>query len=119
MFQGNAGEAHLWEFRHGEGNFSRGSRETLREVRRRPSKHTLDKRDATRVSVPYFGLQTNNVGASVVAPDTVEGRLSSLEHRFYEQHAALKQSEDLRTQMSFKIEALNECVLSCQKVYKI
>lgn len=124
MFQGSAAEAHLWEFKHGEGNFRKGDRENIREVKRRPSKHTLDRRETTRASVssvsvpmpvPYHPLPMHT-GSITSVTDPVEDRLSRLEHRFYEQHAALMQSETLRSQMSTKLDVLSDCVAKSQKV---
>lgn len=58
----------------------------------------------------------HHAGSTASVTDPVEDRLSRLEHHYYEQHAALKQSEGLRGQMSARLDVLSDCVTKCQKV---
>ncbi|KAF2396168.1 hypothetical protein EJ06DRAFT_246369 [Trichodelitschia bisporula] len=113
VFHTSAPDSPLWEFKHGNGNFKRGDLNGLREIKRRASKHTLIHRDSFSAG-PKPG--PSQVGAAAEPmPDTVDNRLSMLEHHYYDMHARLARAEDHNNFLTGKCSLLTDGILRCHQ----
>lgn len=83
----------LWEFKHGNGNFKRGDLASLREIKRRASKHTPIHKDNT-----YVKSNSSQPGTPAepvqLPPETTEARVSNLEQTLYEVAGRLHRTEE-------------------------
>ncbi|KAG5928288.1 hypothetical protein E4U42_000946 [Claviceps africana] len=97
----------LWEFKHGKGNFKRGDIAGLREIKRRASRHALVHREAT-FPKPNSSQPGTPADSLPPPPDTIDGRLASLEHMLYDMNVRLQRSEDNAHYMHVKNQAALE-----------
>ncbi|KAG5938316.1 hypothetical protein E4U53_008033 [Claviceps sorghi] len=97
----------LWEFKHGNGSFKRGDIAGLREIKRRASRHALVHRETTfpKPSSSQAGTPAETIPPP---PDTIDGRLASLEHMLYDMNVRLQRSEDNAHYMHVKNQAALE-----------
>lgn len=83
----------LWEFKHGNGNFKRGDLASLREIKRRASKHTPIHKDNT-----YVKSNSSQPGTPAepvqLPPETTEARVANLEQSLYDMAGRLLRTEE-------------------------
>jgi hypothetical protein len=100
----------LWEFKHGNGSFKRGDLVSLREIKRRASRHGLVNRDSTYTK-PVTSSQPGTPAEPVqLPPETTEGRLANLEHSRYDLSARLQRSEESAHYLNMKNQAILEAM---------
>lgn len=97
----------LWEFKHGNGSFKRGDVAALRDIKRRASRHALVHRETT---YPKPSSSQPGTPAEPIPPppDTIDGRLASLEHMLYDTNLRLQRSEENAHYMHMKNQAAME-----------
>ncbi|KAG9245125.1 HSF-type DNA-binding-domain-containing protein [Calycina marina] len=95
VFHNGASDATMWEFKHGNGSFKRGDIASLRDIRRRASRHSLVHRDS--YSTPKLPSSQPGTPAEPMSgmQESMESRLTSLEHTLYGMHERLQRSEDI------------------------
>ncbi|KAL0471054.1 HSF-type DNA-binding domain-containing protein [Neurospora intermedia] len=112
VFHHGAPDATIWEFKHGNGNFKRGDLVSLREIKRRASRHSLVHRE-----------YSNNQKAPPSQPGTpaepmppmqeVQGgdpRLNNIEHTLYDLSTRLQRHEENAQFMHIKHQAIMDTV---------
>ncbi|RCI14176.1 hypothetical protein L249_6073 [Ophiocordyceps polyrhachis-furcata BCC 54312] len=83
----------LWEFKHGNGNFKRGDLTSLREIKRRASRHALVHRESSYTKQPP-AQQGATADPAQMAAETWEARLANLESSMYDMGARLQRGEE-------------------------
>lgn len=115
VFHTGSPDSTLWEFKHGNGNFKRGDLASLRDIKRRASRHALIHRDsypATNHHKPSFS-QPGTPAEPVMDPG--EARLVTLEHNMYDIHSRLMRTEESNTALSAKCQALNDSLVKAHQ----
>ena len=117
VFHTASPDAPLWEFKHGNGNFKRGDLASLREIKRRASRHTLINRES-------FSSPQKPNGSAPTTPaepmqDAGETRLLNLEHSLYDLHARLLKMEESNTALSAKYLSMNDSLMKCHQVIHV
>ncbi|KAH9898817.1 hypothetical protein F4778DRAFT_198926 [Xylariomycetidae sp. FL2044] len=97
-------ETALWEFKHGNGNFKRGDLISLREIKRRASRHALVHREYNQKPTP----SQPGTPAEPMPPihDGTDPRLAGFEHTMYELSSRLQRSEETAQLMHLKQQAM-------------
>lgn len=114
VFHTGSPDSTMWEFKHGNGNFKKGDVASLREIKRRASRHTLIHRDS--FSTAGHKLNSNHQGTSHEPQDGPEARFLSLEHSVYEMHTRLNRMEESHALLSSKCQVLTESLIRCHQV---
>ncbi|RDA86475.1 hypothetical protein CP532_3587 [Ophiocordyceps camponoti-leonardi (nom. inval.)] len=84
----------LWEFKHGNGNFKRGDLSSLREIKRRASRHALVHRESSYTKQPQ-AQQGATTDPAQMAAETWEARLANLEGSMYDLSSRLHRGEEM------------------------
>lgn len=114
VFHTGSPDIPLWEFKHGNGSFKRGDIIGLRDIKRRASKHALIHRDSFS-SAAKLGAPVNG-SIPEPMPDSVEGRLTAMEHNFYEAQARLARTEDSQAIILSRYQMLSDTLAKCFQV---
>ncbi|KAL9099011.1 MAG: hypothetical protein Q9163_005431, partial [Psora crenata] len=115
VFHTGTPESTLWEFKHGNGNFKRGDLASLRDIKRRASRHALIHRDS--FSTPNLHKPSISQPTTPAEPllDPGEARLVHLEHSMYDMHLRLMRTEESNTALSAKCHALNDSLVKAHQ----
>lgn len=105
VFHTGSPETPLWEFKHGGGSFKKGDLDSLRDIKRRASRHTLMSRDSFSNPQKQPSQPPPLPEAST---DSTEARLELLERNLYDMHSRLTRSEEQNTRMAAKYQDLTE-----------
>jgi hypothetical protein len=109
VFHTTSPESSLWEFRHGTSSFRRGDITSLREIKRRASRHALVNREFSSQKPPPSqpGTPAEPMHMAHAAPhDSVEARMASIEHTLYDMGSRLQRSEENAHQVHVRNHAL-------------
>ena len=118
VFHTGSPESPLWEFKHGNGNFKRGDLQSLREIKRRASRHALIHRDSFSTN-PRPNVVSQPGTPADPPPDSLESRLAHFEHMLFEMSTRLARCEESNSIMSSRNQALIECLARCHQVRKL
>ncbi|KAI5301602.1 hypothetical protein KEM56_001548 [Ascosphaera pollenicola] len=113
VFHTGSPDSTMWEFKHGNGNFKKGDVASLREIKRRASRHTLIHRDS--FSTTSHKLNPNHQGSSHEPQDGPEARFIGLEHSVYDMHSRLNRMEESHALLSSKCQVLTESLIRCHQ----
>ncbi|KAL9051940.1 MAG: hypothetical protein Q9162_005724 [Coniocarpon cinnabarinum] len=106
VFHTGSSETTLWEFKHGQGHFKKGDLDSLRDIKRRASRHALIHRDSfpssSKPSIPQPPLPPE------LPADTTEARLGMLEQNLYDMHGRLARSEENGALMAARCQELTD-----------
>jgi hypothetical protein len=118
VFHTGAPDHTMWEFRHGNGSFKRGDLAGLREIKRRASRHALIHRDSFSSGPKPPGPPQPVVPGQVpdTMPDSLDARLSIMEHSYFDMHNRLGRSEDSNQYLSSKCQMLADGLMRCHQV---
>lgn len=114
VFHTGSPESPMWEFRHGNGSFRKGDVASLRDIKRRASRHTLIQRDSFSTATHKPG--PSQPGTPAEAIDGQDGRMMSLEQSLYDVNARLSRMEDQHTLLSSRCQVLTESLTRCHHV---
>ena len=106
VFHTGSSETPLWEFKHGGGSFKKGDMESLRDIKRRASRHALIHRDSFS-SMPK-PPPPQQPPLPNVPPDSTEARLGILEQSLFDMHGRLARSEESNAMMAAKCQELTD-----------
>ncbi|KAJ6262843.1 hypothetical protein Dda_1400 [Drechslerella dactyloides] len=113
VFHSTAPDAALWEFKHGNGSFKRGDLESLKVIRRRPSRPAIPKES------PYSGNRSTAPSApgtpSEHVVDTIESRLTGLEQYFWDVNSRVHRLEDANNALGNHCQNLLEGLTRCHQ----
>lgn len=113
VFHHGAPDATIWEFKHGNGSFKRGDLVSLREIKRRASRHSLVHREYN--NNPKAPTSQPGTPAEPMPPmQEVQGggdpRLNSIEHTLYDLSTRLQRHEENAQFMHIKHQAIMDTV---------
>ncbi|KAK6341703.1 hypothetical protein TWF696_008771 [Orbilia brochopaga] len=113
VFHSTSPDSALWEFKHGNGSFKRGDLESLKVIRRRPSRPAIPKES------PYSGNRSTAPSApgtpSEHVVDTIESRLTGLEQAFWEVNSRVHRLEDANNALGNHCQNLLEGLTRCHQ----
>ena len=106
VFHNGSPETPLWEFKHGGGSFKKGDLDSLRDIKRRASRHTLIHRDSFSTGAKQSTPQQAPLADAPT--DSVEGRMNMLEQSLFDLHTRLTRSEEHNALVSARCQDLTE-----------
>ncbi|EWC44219.1 hypothetical protein DRE_06964 [Drechslerella stenobrocha 248] len=113
VFHSTSPDSALWEFKHGNGSFKRGDLESLKVIRRRPSRPAIPKEP------PYSGNRSTAPSApgtpSEHVVDTIESRLTGLEQAFWDVNSRVHRLEDANNVLGNHCQSLLEGLTRCHQ----
>jgi hypothetical protein len=106
VFHNGAPENTLWEFRHGNGSFKRGDLASLKEIKRRASRHTLIHRES-------FSTSSKSLAPAQQLPQTAEvpdpnDRAAMLDHFLNDINSRLSRTEDTVSYLKGRCQLLSD-----------
>ena len=105
VFHTGSPETPLWEFKHGNGHFKKGDPDSLRDIKRRASRHTLIHRDSFSTSQKQ---PPQHPPLPETTAESTESRLDLLERNLYDVHSRLTRSEEQNARMNTRYQDLTD-----------
>lgn len=108
VFHTGTPDSLLWEFKHGNGSFKRGDLSSLKDIKRRASRHTIAHRESFTSPTHHKSSLSQPGTPAEPTLDPHESRILQLEHRLYDLHIRLSRSEDYGAALSSRCAFLQD-----------
>ena len=104
----------MWEFRHGNNSFKRGDTSSLREIKRRASRHALIQKDSFPPAPPHRP-SISQPGTPAEPVGDPEQRLATLEYSMHDLHGRLMRAEEGNHHLSQRCAWMSESLAQHQR----
>ena len=117
VFHSGSAEAQSWEFKHGQGSFRRGDTASLRDIKRRASRHALVHRDSySTTKQPTYSQPGTPIEIQQPPMDSTEMRLAQLEQAMYDTQYRAQRMDEINNALHHKNQALQDALVRSLQV---